>query len=60
MTTLLVYYEIGREVVTLVDEVKEPGNYSATFNASHYASGIYYARLTSNGKSQMRKLSLIK
>jgi len=60
MTTLILYDALGREAATLVNEVKEAGRYSATFDASQLASGTYYARLISNGKIQMRKLSLIK
>jgi hypothetical protein len=58
--SLKIYDLIGREVATLVNEVKEAGYYSATFNASKLSSGIYFSRLQSGDKVQMKKMMLIK
>jgi hypothetical protein len=59
--SLKVYDAIGREVATLANEVMEAGVYhQKVFNASQLSSGVYFATLTSAGKSQMRKLLLIK
>jgi Secretion system C-terminal sorting domain len=61
---LKVYDISGREVLTLVDEVKEPGYYTAKFNGSALASGIYIYRLIINGDnerfSKSFKLVLVK
>ncbi len=38
--------DMGRVVKTLVDEIKPPGYYRVTFDASGIASGTYTARLT--------------
>jgi hypothetical protein len=59
-TTLKIYDAIGREVATLVNEVKEAGTYSAQFDGAKLSSGIYFARLSSDGKIQIRKLMLMK
>ena len=59
-TTLKIYDAIGREVATLVNDVKEAGTYSAQFDGAKLSSGIYFANLTSSGKTQMRKLLLLK
>ena len=59
-TTLKVYDAIGREVATLVNEVKEAGTYSAQFDGAKLSSGIYFAKLSSSGKTQIRKLVLMK
>ena len=59
-TTLKVYDEIGREVATLVNELKGAGYYSVTFDASKYSSGIYLAKLQSGNKVQWKKMALIK
>lgn len=50
---LLVVYDItGREVATLVNEVKEAGYYSAEFNGGSLASGVYFYRITTEGEGQ--------
>jgi hypothetical protein len=36
---------LGREVATLVNEVKEPGTYTVKFDGSNLASGVYFYRL---------------
>ena len=43
---LCIFDMLGREIAVLQDEMKEAGKYSATFNASKLASGIYFSRLT--------------
>jgi hypothetical protein len=58
--TLKVYDAIGREVVTMVNEVKEAGSYSAQFDGTKLSSGIYFARLQSGGKVQLKKMMLVK
>ena len=59
-TTLKIYDAIGREVSTLVSEVKEAGTYTAQFDGARFSSGIYFAKLTSDRKTQMKKLLLLK
>jgi hypothetical protein len=59
-TTLKIYDAIGREVATLVNEAKEAGTYSAQFDGAKLSSGIYFAKLTSDRKTQMKKLLLLK
>ncbi len=61
LTSLKIYDAIGREVATLVNEVLEAGVYhQGTFDASRLASGVYFARLTSTGKVQIKKMVLMK
>jgi hypothetical protein len=60
--SLKVYDMLGREVVTLVDGMKETGYYSATFDASRLASGIYFARLVAqsdNSKPFVQTMKLL-
>jgi hypothetical protein len=42
---LAVYDLLGREVATLMNEVKQPGKYSVEFDGSKLASGVYFYRL---------------
>ena len=57
---LAVYDLLGREVAVLVDEVKEPGSYSVTWNAEGMASGTYVYRLTAGEKTDTRRMVLLK
>jgi N-acetylmuramoyl-L-alanine amidase len=43
--SLVIYDLLGREVAVLVNEVKEPGNYTATFDARNLSSGMYFVRM---------------
>jgi hypothetical protein len=40
----------GREVATLVNEMKNPGEYTVQWNGSGYASGIYFYTLRAGQK----------
>jgi hypothetical protein len=44
-TSLQVFDLLGREVATLVNEVKEPGTYTVQWDATGLASGVYMYRL---------------
>ena len=59
-TTLKVYDLLGREVATLVSESKEPGTYSARFDAAGLGSGVYYYRLTSGGNTETHTMLLVR
>ncbi|MEW6511112.1 MAG: T9SS type A sorting domain-containing protein [Bacteroidota bacterium] len=57
---LVVYDVLGREVATLVNEVKQPGTYTVQFDGSGLASGVYFYRLTAGSFVQSRKMALVK
>ena len=59
MTTLKVYDETGEQVATLVEGVKDAGNYEVKFDARGLSSGIYFYTLTSGEFTQTRKLILM-
>ncbi|MFH1195794.1 MAG: YCF48-related protein [bacterium] len=64
--TLKIYDILGNEVVTLVNENKEPGNYEVIFDGSKFASGVYIYRINVNNNIktdafvQVMKMVLIK
>ncbi len=58
--SLKVYDILGKEVVTLVDEVKEAGSYNVQFNAQNIASGVYFYRMVAGDIVQMKEMMLIK
>jgi hypothetical protein len=51
---------LGTEVASLVNENKEAGNYSVTFNAVNLPSGIYVYRLQINDYTDIHKMILLK
>jgi hypothetical protein len=55
-----VYDLLGKEVSTLVNEFQTAGNYSASFNASNFSSGVYFYKIETSDFSEMKKMSLIK
>jgi len=58
--SLKVYNILGKEVATLVNEVKPAGNYSVLFNASNLPSGVYIYTLQTSGQSLTRKMLLLR
>ncbi|MDL1893779.1 T9SS type A sorting domain-containing protein, partial [Sphingobacteriales bacterium CHB3] len=59
-TLLKVYDVLGREVATLVKEVKAPGTYNVTWNADGMASGVYFYRLQAGEFTQTKRLMLLR
>lgn len=58
--SLKVYNAIGREVAVLENGQKPAGTYSVKFNASNFASGIYFCRIEAGQYSAVKKLVLLK
>lgn len=58
--SLKVYDILGREVITLVNEQKNAGYYSISFNASNLSSGVYFYKLTAGSFTQIKKMLLLK
>jgi photosystem II stability/assembly factor-like uncharacterized protein len=58
--TLTVFDLLGREVITLIDEEKNPGNYEVEFKDNNYASGIYFYKLRTNKFTETKKMLLLK
>ncbi|HXF99330.1 MAG TPA: T9SS type A sorting domain-containing protein, partial [Bacteroidota bacterium] len=57
---LRVYDVLGREVATLVNEVKSPGTYDVQWDASGQPSGIYFYKLEAGNLSAVRKMVFIR
>ncbi len=60
--TLKVYDPLGREIATLVNEYKEPGNHKIKFDASreNLPSGIYFYSISASGLQLNRKMVYLK
>ncbi len=50
----------GKEVAALVNEKIQPGKYEVTFDAKNLPSGTYFARLSTGGFTDSKKITLIK
>jgi hypothetical protein len=57
---IVIYDLLGRVVATLLDEVKAPGTYSVTWDATGLASGVYICRMEAGNYVQTRKVVLMK
>ena len=58
--SLKVFNVLGGELETIVGEAKAAGDYSVTWDASNYPSGLYFYRLSSQGHSEVKSMLLIK
>jgi hypothetical protein len=58
--SLKVFNVLGQEVATLVDGYQAAGAHEVQFDASRFASGVYFYKLTSGNVTQMKKMMLVK
>ncbi|MDL1892038.1 T9SS type A sorting domain-containing protein, partial [Sphingobacteriales bacterium CHB3] len=57
---LKVFDVLGREVTTLVDEVKQAGKHSVLFDAGNLSSGVYFYRLTAGSNVETKQMMVLK
>ena len=57
---LSIYNLSGQKIVTLVSEIQSAGNYSVEWDATGYASGLYYYELRTKSYRTMKKMILMK
>jgi hypothetical protein len=58
--SLKLYDMLGREAATLVNERKEPGTYTASWDASGFASGVYFYELRAGNLRETKKMLLVR
>ena len=58
--SIKVFDILGKEVKTLVNEIKSPGRYKVMFDGGSLPSGIYYYRIEAAGYVQTKKMLLLK
>ncbi len=58
--SLKVYDLLGREVATIVSEDLKPGRYTKQWDASGFASGVYFYRLEAGSFVETRRLVLVR
>jgi len=57
---IVIFDILGREVTTLVNEQLSPGTYETAWDATNFASGIYYYKLVAETFTETKKMVLIK
>ena len=57
---LEIYNALGERITTLVDETRQAGFYSEQFDATGFASGLYFYRLQAGDFVDTKKLLLLK
>lgn len=60
LVSLDVYDVLGQQVATLFSGMRQPGNYTVTFDGSRMASGVYLYRLNAGNTTITKKLMLMK
>jgi len=58
--TLEIYNILGQRVVTLVNDYREVGTYTVTWDASNQSSGIYFYRIATSSGTVAKKMVLLK
>lgn len=57
---LEVFTSSGKKIATIFDGHKNSGKYTFRFDASHFSSGIYFYKVTIDGRVSTKKMTLIK
>lgn len=57
---VVLYNAVGQQIKRLVSDRLDAGQHAVRWNAEGYASGVYFCRLESSGRSQIIKMVLIK
>jgi len=60
LVELYIYNALGQKVATLVNTRQSAGLHSVSFDATDFASGIYFYKIVTNDFSQVKKMILIK
>lgn len=58
--TLKIFNVLGKEVRTIVNELKTPGKYTVAFNGSDLPVGVYFCRLQSGEFTDIKRMMLVK
>jgi uncharacterized protein (TIGR02145 family) len=60
LVTIKMFDAVGREVATLINEVKPAGSYEVIINGHNLSSGIYYYQMRSGSYVETKKFILMK
>ncbi len=60
MVNLAIYDVLGKDVMTLVNDVMQPGEYNMSFNASSLSSGVYFYTIKTGDFTDTKKMLFVK
>ena len=60
LVKLVIYDILGREISSPVNEIKTPGSYIISFDASNLPSGVYFYKITAGNFATTKKMLLVK
>ncbi len=58
--SLKVFDLLGKEVASLVEDVKSAGTYEVSFNAAELSTGVYFYKLTAGSFTETKKMMVVK
>lgn len=57
---IVLYNTLGKEVMCLLDDVREKGKYKMQVNLNEFPSGVYYYTMQTNSFRATKKMMLVK
>ncbi|MDQ3194249.1 MAG: T9SS type A sorting domain-containing protein, partial [Bacteroidota bacterium] len=57
---LVVYVALGKEVITIMNDLLFPGSYEVEFDGSNFSSGIYLYKIQMEDFSEVKRMILLK
>jgi hypothetical protein len=57
---LSIHDNLGRRVATALSRHLDAGVHTVDFHAGHLSSGVYFYRLTANGETHTRRMTLLR
>ncbi len=60
LVNIKIYDILGNEISTLLNDEKNAGSHTVEFNASNFASGVYFYKISSGSFVSIRKMMLLK
>lgn len=58
--SIKIYNLLGKEMVTLVNEYQQAGNYFVNFNSANLATGVYFYKIKAGDFTETRKMTVIR
>lgn len=60
VVSIKIYDVLGKEISTLVNEIRDAGRYNVLFDGSNLSSGVYFYKVVTGNHSDIKRMMLIK